>query len=86
MLHAKVSVLGDKLTLIGSWNMDNRSASHDSEDVCAIYDPDIAKQMTEQLMKDMFEQSYELSLDSIKKRSLDKEIRSAAMLLMGELA
>ena len=30
MVHAKVSVLGDKLTMIGSWNMDNRSASHDS--------------------------------------------------------
>lgn len=86
MVHAKVSVLGDKLTMIGSWNMDNRSASHDSEDVCAIYDLGITEQMSEQLIKDMFEQSDEISLASIDKRSLGKELRSAAMLLMGELA
>jgi phosphatidylserine/phosphatidylglycerophosphate/cardiolipin synthase-like enzyme len=86
MVHAKVSLLGDKLTAIGSWNMDNRSASHDSEDVCAIYNTDVNKQMSEQFLKDMFEQSDEISLKTIDKRSLSKEIRSAAMLLMGELA
>jgi len=86
MVHAKVSVLGDKLTMIGSWNMDNRSASHDSEDVCAIYDAGIAKQMSEQLIIDMFEQSDEITLAAIEKRPFAQELRSAAMLLMGELA
>lgn len=86
MVHAKVSVLGDKLTMIGSWNMDNRSASHDSEDVCAIYDANITKQMSEQLITDMFEQSDEITLAAIEKRSFGQELRSAGMLLMGELA
>jgi phosphatidylserine/phosphatidylglycerophosphate/cardiolipin synthase-like enzyme len=86
MVHAKVSVLGEKLTMIGSWNMDNRSASHDSEDVCVIYDSGITKQMTEQLITDMFEQSDEITLAAIEKRPLAQELRSAGMLLMGELA
>lgn len=86
MVHAKVSVLGDMLTMVGSWNMDNRSASHDSEDVCAIYDRAITEQMSEQLKIDMFEQSDEITLANIGKRSLAKEFRSAGMLLMGELA
>ena len=86
MVHAKVSVLGDKLTMIGSWNMDNRSASHDSEDVCAIYDESITKQMSEQLITDMFEQSDEITLAAIDKRPFAQELRSAGMLLMGELA
>lgn len=85
MVHAKVYVLGDKLTLIGSWNMDNRSAAHDSEDICAIYDSDITNQMSEQLLIDMFEQSDEVKLSDLKERPIAKEIRSAAMLMMGEL-
>lgn len=85
MVHAKVYVLGDKLTMIGSWNMDNRSAAHDSEDICAIFDQRITKEMSEQLLRDMFEQSYEIKLADIDARSLSKEMRSAAMLLMGEL-
>lgn len=85
MLHAKVYVLGDKLTMIGSWNMDNRSAAHDSEDICAIYDQTITKEMSDQLLIDMFEQSSEIKLSDLEMRSLGKEARSAAMLLMGDL-
>lgn len=85
MVHAKVMVLGSKLTMIGSWNCDNRSAAHDSEDVCAIYDNRINAQMTEILFTDMLEQSDEITLDKINNRTFSQEIKSAGMLLAGEL-
>lgn len=85
MVHAKVSILGDNLTVIGSWNMDNRSAAHDSEDVCTIYDRETTRQMVAQLEIDMFEQSDELSLEQVGSQKLSQELSSAGMLLMGEL-
>jgi|SRR5579871_791564 len=85
MVHAKVMVLGDKLTMVGSWNCDNRSATHDSEAVSAIYDSSINQEMTQVLTNDMFNQSNEIHLTDLKNRKLDKEIMSAAMLLAGEM-
>ena len=85
MVHAKVMVLGDKLTMVGSWNCDNRSAAHDSEDVCTIYDRAINQEMTEVLLDDMMEQSDEITLHDLENRKLGKEFMSAAMLLAGEL-
>jgi phosphatidylserine/phosphatidylglycerophosphate/cardiolipin synthase-like enzyme len=85
MVHAKVMVLGDKLTIIGSWNMDNRSASHDSEDICTIYNEKINREMTDVLIRDMQEQSYEITLKEINNRNIGQEIKAAGMLLLGEL-
>lgn len=85
MVHSKVMVIGKELTMIGSWNMDNRSAAHDSEDVCCIYDEQKNREMSNTLEVDMFEQSQEISLKDMENRSLFQEIRSAKMLLMGEL-
>jgi phosphatidylserine/phosphatidylglycerophosphate/cardiolipin synthase-like enzyme len=85
MVHAKVMVLGDKLTMVGSWNMDNRSATHDSEDVCTIYDVDTNQEMTEVLIKDMMDHSDEITLKSMENRKLSQEIRGAGMLLAAEM-
>ncbi|MCA9507866.1 MAG: phosphatidylserine/phosphatidylglycerophosphate/cardiolipin synthase family protein [Myxococcales bacterium] len=84
-VHAKVAVLGDKLTTIGSYNLDNRSANHDTEDLCAIYDERINQEMYQQLLIDMFEQSDEITLAQIESNPLDKELSAAAKLLLGEL-
>lgn len=85
MLHAKVSVLGSRLCTVGSWNMDNRSASHDSEDLCGIYDEEIRAEMEEKLKADMRENADEVVLSRIKHKPLKDELRSAAMLWLGEL-
>lgn len=84
MVHAKVMVLGDQLTMVGSWNMDNRSATHDSEDVCCIYDHDTNKKMTDVLIQDMMEHSDEKTLKEMQ-GSLAQQARSAAMLLAAEM-
>ena len=85
MVHAKVMVLGEKLTLVGSWNIDNRSAAHDSECVACIYNQDINHEMVNVLMSDMANFSDEIFLKDIEHRKLDQEIQGAAMLLAGEL-
>lgn len=85
MVHAKVMVLGDQLTMVGSWNIDNRSAMHDSEDVCTIYDKSTTDEMISVLQVDMNEQSTEVLLSDLQNRSLVQEIRSAGILLVGEL-
>jgi phosphatidylserine/phosphatidylglycerophosphate/cardiolipin synthase-like enzyme len=84
MVHAKVSLFGDKLCAMGSWNLDNRSASHDSEDIVAIYDEKTNKEMSKQFEIDMFDQSFEVTRESIAKRPLLSELRSAGALLLGE--
>jgi phosphatidylserine/phosphatidylglycerophosphate/cardiolipin synthase-like enzyme len=85
MVHAKVALFGEELTTIGSCNLDNRSAAHDTEDICAIYDQNINQQMTSQLLIDMFEQSKEIHLADIKALPLGAEIKAAGMRLLGEL-
>ncbi len=85
MVHSKVSIFGDNLTLVGSWNFDNRSAFHDSEDACAIYDQELTKDMIATLEKDMYEDSYEVKLADIKNQPIANELKSAVMLLGAEL-
>lgn len=85
MVHAKVMVLGDRLTMIGSWNMDNRSASHDSEDMACIYDQEINQQMVSVLLHDMMECSREISPKDIQKRKFSQEVVSAMNLLAAEI-
>ena len=85
MVHAKVMVLGDKLTMVGSWNMDNRSASHDSEDVACVYDQDMNQHMQGVLLHDMMECSQEISPKQMEKRKIGQEVVSAMNLLAAEI-
>ena len=85
MVHSKVSVFGDNLALIGSWNFDNRSAFHDSEAACAIYDEELTAKMISTLENDMYNDSYEVKLENIQMQPLSQEIKSSMMLLGAEL-
>lgn len=85
MVHSKVSVFGDNLSLIGSWNFDNRSAFHDSEAACAIYDEELTAKMISTLENDMYNDSYEVKLENIQMQPLGQEIKSSIMLLGAEL-
>lgn len=52
-LHSKVIVFDDKITWIGSFNMDGRSAAINTEVVATFYNPDFAKLVVENIEKDM---------------------------------
>lgn len=85
MVHAKVMVLGDQLSMVGSWNMDNRSAAHDSEGKIVVWDEGVNRELTDALNRDMFLQSDEVTMKTIGSRPLKEELRSAAYLMAGEL-
>lgn len=85
LVHAKVLVFGKNLTMMGSWNCDNLSASHNTEDMCSIYCDAINDEMTSVLLTDMNEQSHEIKLEAISAQKISKEFKSAGMLLVGEL-
>jgi cardiolipin synthase len=93
MLHAKVGVFGalnkkekDAVTTIGSWNVDSKSAAHDSENVIAIYNKKIANEMKDILISDMKKgESKEIFLTDIGRTPLGNEIKSAAVNIIAEL-
>lgn len=52
-LHAKVFVFDQRLTIVGSYNMDPLSQDSNSEVVAAVYDREFARITLEQIQKDM---------------------------------
>jgi phosphatidylserine/phosphatidylglycerophosphate/cardiolipin synthase-like enzyme len=62
-LHAKVVVLDREIALVGSMNLDPRSAKLNSEMGVVVHSPEIAKQLAD-LFEDVSEDSYHLSLGS----------------------
>ena len=62
-LHAKVVVLDRQVALVGSMNLDPRSAKLNSEMGVVMHSPEIARQLVD-LFEDVSEDSYHLSLDS----------------------
>lgn len=52
-MHQKTAVYGSKMALIGSYNLDNRSASLNSEDEVVAYDTAMASQLESVLLADM---------------------------------
>jgi len=62
-LHAKVVVIDRQTALVGSMNLDPRSAKLNSEMGVVMHSPDIARQLA-QLFEDVSKDSYHLSLTS----------------------
>lgn len=68
-LHAKVVVLDRDVALVGSMNLDPRSARLNSEMGVVMHSPEIARQLVE-LFEEVSEDSYHLSLDGDGQRIL----------------
>jgi len=73
MLHAKMATFGQKVSILGSANMDARSASLNSEDVAIIYDERGAKEKEAVIERDMKE-GREIHLSDIEMLPLRKEV------------
>lgn len=73
MLHAKMATFGHKVSVLGSANMDARSASLNSEDVAIIYDEKSALEKERVIEKDMTA-ARELKLHEIDMLPLSEEI------------
>lgn len=54
-LHSKTIVVDDKISWIGSFNLDGRSAIYNTEVIAAFFNEDFAKLLRESMEKDMSE-------------------------------
>lgn len=54
-LHSKTIVVDDKISWIGSFNLDGRSAIYNTEVIAAFFNEDFAKMLREAMQKDMSE-------------------------------
>ena len=79
-LHSKMCVFGDKTSVIGSWNADNRSASLNSEIVAITYDQELAAQLRATIEKDMASNvAVEIQLNDLEALPWETEIRNSAV-------
>jgi phosphatidylserine/phosphatidylglycerophosphate/cardiolipin synthase-like enzyme len=52
-IHTKAAVFGSELSVVGSWNNDNRSASLNSEGVALVYGGELGRQVEAMVLADM---------------------------------
>lgn len=85
MVHAKVAILGERLCTVGSANLDNRSEKLDREAVCAVFNEQMNRELSVHFERDMFAESNEVTLESIKTMPIKNEVKAAGMHLLSEL-
>jgi Phosphatidylserine/phosphatidylglycerophosphate/cardiolipin synthases and related enzymes len=83
-LHSKLIVSDDKLSVIGSANMDFRSFEHNFEINTYIYDLTIASQLKEIYLKDQ-QNCSPVKLDEWKKRPRGKKLQESLLRLFSPL-
>lgn len=83
-LHAKLLLIDDYLTVIGSANMDFRSFEHNFEANAYIYDTEVAKQMKKIFYKDQ-QSSHRISLKIWQKRSQIEKFKESVLRLFSPL-
>ena len=67
MIHAKVMIVDDRWSMLGTTNFDNRSFEHNDEVNLAIYDPAVATRLAEEFEADRRE-SVAVTLDTWRAR------------------
>lgn len=84
MLHAKVIVFDDKLTLVGSANLDSRSFRLNFEASCFIGSADLNATLAEEFDRDI-ERSKEISLDDLEQLPWTAKLASSTAHLLSPL-
>jgi cardiolipin synthase len=69
MMHAKILIVDDLWTVLGTTNIDNRSFEHNDEDNVAMCDPAVAARLLEDYERDLAG-SYEVTLEQWERRPL----------------
>ena len=81
MIHAKVLLVDDLWSVLGTTNFDNRSFEHNDEVNVAIRDPSVAERLTSDFEKDRADSS-EVTLDAWRARPvLEKLVGPVAWIL-----
>jgi cardiolipin synthase len=69
MMHAKILIVDDLWTVLGTTNIDNRSFEHNDEDNIAMRDPTVAARLLQDYERDLAD-SVEVTLDVWERRPL----------------
>lgn len=83
-LHAKVMVADNRISTVGTANMDVRSFRLNFEVNAFLYSPDIAQQLTHIFNQDL-EQSIEFTMDSYKNRPIVVRIKESIARLLSPI-
>jgi len=67
MMHAKILIVDDQWTVLGTTNIDNRSFEHNDEDNLAMQDPAVAARLLQDYERDLAD-SVEVTLDLWRRR------------------
>jgi cardiolipin synthase len=73
MIHAKVLIVDDQWTVIGTTNLDNRSFEHNDEINVAMHDPAVAARLLQDYERDLAD-STEMTLERWRRRPVWEKI------------
>lgn len=78
MMHSKCATFGSKVSIVGSWNADNRSSSLNSESAAFIHSNRFANKIERMITADMNERvAKEIHIEDIEHLPIKTEIRNA---------
>jgi cardiolipin synthase len=84
MMHSKVLIVDGRLSIVGSANFDNRSFELNDELNIAIFNPDVARELTTDFEQDL-SKSKRLDLESWRSRPFHIRAREQVWSLFGEV-
>jgi cardiolipin synthase len=85
-IHSKIAVIGHEVAIVGSANLDNRSARVNSEVIAVVYDADFATKQRAVIQRDLdWTIAREVTREDLAAVSTVKSARFAAMSLIRDL-
>lgn len=85
-MHQKTASYGSKLALVGSYNLDNRSASLNSECLVAVHDANMAQEVERMLLRDMeSDVAIEKKFEDFEAFEPLDELKHSAWAMLGDL-
>lgn len=85
-MHQKTAAYGSQLGLVGSFNLDNRSASLNSESLVVVHQEEFSKKIEQMLLRDMQEDvSQEIKFEDIEASVPMEELKNSAWAMLENL-
>jgi cardiolipin synthase len=75
MIHAKVLLVDDLWSVLGTTNVDNRSFEHNDEVNVVVRDPAVARRLTDDFEADL-RHSVEITLEAFRRRPIHEKLVS----------
>ncbi len=85
-MHQKTASYGGKVAMVGSFNLDNRSASLNSESLVVVHNDSFATDIEKMILEDMASDvAVELKKSDIESSDIFQEFKSSAWAMLGDL-